>query len=103
MRDPDSEDVSELIEAAPAAFDAGPEAAGARLDQWLTQQLGADFSRSRVQTLIRQGMVTVAGKSVADPGRKLKPGERVDVRLPEPQPAEPQGEDIPLDILYEDS
>jgi 23S rRNA pseudouridine1911/1915/1917 synthase len=103
MRDPDSEDVSELIGAAPAAFDAGPETAGARLDQWLTQQLGADFSRSRVQTLIRQGMVTVAGKSVADPGRKVKPGERVEVRLPEPQPAEPQGEDIPIDILYEDS
>ena len=75
MRDPDSEDPSEIIGAGSAAFEAGPDAAGARLDQWLTQKLGADFSRSRVQALIRQGAVEVSGKPVTDPGRKLKAGE----------------------------
>ena len=64
--------------------------------------LGADFSRSRVQALIRQGAVTVGGNAVSEAKRKLAAGERVAVALPEPEPAEPQGEDIPLDILYED-
>jgi 23S rRNA pseudouridine1911/1915/1917 synthase len=103
MRDPDSEDPSGIIEAGSAVFEAGPDAAGARLDQWLTQKLGTDFSRSRLQALIRQGAVTVGGKPVADPGRKLKAGETVGVELPEPEPAEPMGENIALDILYEDS
>jgi 23S rRNA pseudouridine1911/1915/1917 synthase len=103
MRDPDSEDPSEIIEAGSAMFEAGPDAAGARLDQWLTQKLGADFSRSRVQALIRQGAVMLSGKAAGDPGRKLKAGETVAVSLPEPEPAEPRGEDIPLEILYEDS
>ena len=102
MRDPDSEDAPERTGVRSAAFEAGPDAAGARLDQWLTQRLGADFSRSRVQTLIRQGAVEVNGKAAADPGRKLKAGETVAVGLPEPEPAEPRGEDIPLDILHED-
>jgi 23S rRNA pseudouridine1911/1915/1917 synthase len=103
MRDPDSEDLSGLIGAAAAVFEAGPEAAGARLDQWLTAKLGADFSRSRVQSLVRQGAVALAGKPATDPGRKLKAGETVEVTLPEPAPAEPEGEAIPLDILFEDS
>lgn len=102
MRDPDSEDTSGFLEAAPLRLDAGPDAAGARLDQWLTLRLGGGFSRSRVQALIRQGAVTLDGKPVADPGRKLRSGETVEINLPEPEPAEPQGEDIPLDILYED-
>ena len=103
MRDPDSEDLSGIIGAGSAAFEAGSDAAGSRLDQWLTQKLGADFSRSRVQALIRQGAVELNGKPATDPGRKLKAGETVEIGLPEPEPADPQGEDIPLDILYEDS
>jgi 23S rRNA pseudouridine1911/1915/1917 synthase len=102
MRDPDSEDTSGFIGATPLRLETGPEAAGARLDQWLTRALGAEFSRSRVQALIRQGAVTVDGKPVSDPGRRLKAGETVEASLPEPEPAEPRGEDIPLDILYED-
>jgi len=103
MRDPDSEEPSELIGCGKVAFEAGPEAAGIRLDQWLTQRLGAEFSRSRVQALIRQGAVSLNGTGVSDPGRKLKPGDAAEVSLPEPEPAEPVGEDIPLDILYEDA
>lgn len=78
------------------------DAAGQRLDQWLAAALGPDVSRSRVQALIRQGAVTVAGRPVDEPKRKLAAGETVEVELPEPEPAEPQGEDIPLSILYED-
>jgi len=103
MRDPDSEDVPELIGAHPLQLEAGADAAGARLDQWLTQRLGADFSRSRVQALIRQGAVSVNATAVSDPGRKLKAGDAVELSLPEPEPAEPAGENIPLNILYEDA
>ena len=41
--------------------------AGARLDRFLTERL-TDFSRSRLQALIRTGNVRLNGKLVADPG-----------------------------------
>ncbi|MDQ2705659.1 MAG: RluA family pseudouridine synthase [Pseudomonadota bacterium] len=84
-------------------YEAGPDAVGARLDQWLTQKMGIDFSRSRVQAFIRQGAVTLNGAGVSDPGHRLKAGEVITIVLPEPDPAEPVGENIPLDILHEDS
>jgi 23S rRNA pseudouridine1911/1915/1917 synthase len=77
-------------------------AAGQRVDQWLAAQLGPELSRSRVQALIDQGAVTVDGTVLADRKKKLAPGQEIIVDLPEPEPAEPVGEDIPLDVLYED-
>lgn len=97
VSDPDSEADQGL-----KAFDVGPEAAGMRLDQWLPERLGPDFSRSRVQGLIRDGAVSVDGKIVLEPKRKLVGGEKVGIEVPEPEPPEPQGEAIPLTILYED-
>lgn len=104
MSGPDSEDARQFLEAATAAdgLTVPAEAAGQRLDQWLAAALGPDLSRSRVQALIRQGAVTVAGKLAEEPKRKLTAGETVEIVLPEPEPAEPEGEDIPLDILFED-
>ncbi|MEQ1952166.1 RluA family pseudouridine synthase [Mesorhizobium sp. CN2-181] len=81
---------------------AGEHASGQRLDQWLAAALGGDFSRSRLQALIRQGAVRVSGNAVTEPKRKMAAGEEVEIVLPEPEPAEPRGENIPLDILYED-
>ena len=96
MDDPDSE-------AGPALkVVAGDEAKGQRLDQWLAAALGADFSRSRVQQLIRRGAVRVGNAVVSEPKRKMLAGDIVEVDLPEPEPAEPVGEDIPLSVLYED-
>lgn len=77
-------------------------AAGQRLDQWLAAQLSPEVSRSRIQQLIRDGAVTVGDRPVLEPKRKLVAGERVAVALPEPEPAKPQGEAIPLTVLYED-
>ncbi|MBO6717584.1 MAG: RluA family pseudouridine synthase [Rhizobiaceae bacterium] len=76
---------------------------GARLDQWLAAALHGEFSRSRLQALIRSGHVSVDGAAVSEPKRRLSPGELICVALPEPEPAEPEGEDIPLDILHEDA
>jgi 23S rRNA pseudouridine1911/1915/1917 synthase len=97
MGDPDNE-----ADGFRKGLTAGEDASGQRLDQWLAAALGGDFSRSRLQALIRQGAVTVAGTPATEPKRKMVAGDVVEIVLPEPEPAEPQGENIPLDILYED-
>lgn len=71
-----------------------------RMDVFLTACL-PEFSRSRLQGLIREGYVTVEGEPVTKTGRDLEPGEKVEIRIP---PAVPSGliaEDIPLDIIFE--
>jgi 23S rRNA pseudouridine1911/1915/1917 synthase len=95
--DPDSERASPL-----KVVVADQGASGQRLDQWLAASLGSEFSRSRVQQLIKQGAVRVEGAVVTEAKRRVQPGERVEIELPEPEPAEPLGEDIPLDVIYED-
>lgn len=73
-----------------------------RLDQWLAAELAADFSRSRLQQLIIDGSVSVDGKVVVEPKYKLNGEQEIMLILPEPVDPQPQGENIPLDILYED-
>jgi len=97
MSDPDSEAGSEWKE-----LEAGEEAEGKRLDQWLAAALAPEFSRSRVQALIRAGAVTMGGAAVTESKRKVVAGERFAIALPEPEMPEPKGESIPLNILYED-
>ncbi|QPC85751.1 RluA family pseudouridine synthase [Mesorhizobium sp. NBSH29] len=97
MNAPDSEADTGL-----KVLQADADAAGQRLDQWLAAALGADFSRNRVQTLIRQGAVSIGGVVSDQPKRKMADGDIARIDLPEPEPAEPQGENIPLDVLYED-
>ena len=97
MSAPDSE-----AGAARKAFQADDTARGERLDQWLAGQVGPELSRSRVQALIRDGAVLVDGQPATETKRKLAGGETVTIELPEPEPADPVGEDIPLSILHED-
>jgi 23S rRNA pseudouridine1911/1915/1917 synthase len=82
---------------------AGNDDAGLRLDQWLAAALAPEFSRSRVQSLIREGTVTLAGKPVTEPKQKIAAGDEVTIAVPLPEPATPEGEAIPLAILYEDA
>jgi len=74
---------------------------GLRLDRFLAQAL-PDLSRSRLQSLIGEGAVTLAGEKIGDGNRRVKPGEVYDVAIPPAAPATPQGEDIPLTVVYED-
>jgi 23S rRNA pseudouridine1911/1915/1917 synthase len=77
------------------------EAAGQRLDQFLTAQL-RDTSRARVQQLLAEGKALVNG-TAAKPSLKLKGGETIAVfGDPEPPPLSAIAEDIPLDVIYED-
>jgi 23S rRNA pseudouridine1911/1915/1917 synthase len=77
------------------------DAAGQRLDQWLTSQI-PDVSRVRVQQLIEQEKITVNGAKPKTSTR-LKGGEKIlitgRVTLP---PLRAYAEDIPLDVVYED-
>ena len=79
---------------------AAPEDAGVRLDAFLAQRL-PDLSRSRIQQLLEQGCILVEGKP-GKKNRRLTPGERILLDLPEPAEADPEPEEIPLDILFED-
>jgi 23S rRNA pseudouridine1911/1915/1917 synthase len=78
------------------------EHATGRLDAWLASVLAGELSRSRVKALIEDGAVTVNGAAAKAPHQKIQPGDRVDVVIPAPEDPEPRGEDIPLDVLYED-
>jgi len=71
-----------------------------RLDHFLVERL-PEFSRSRLQAFIRDGFVTVNGSPAKKAGQKLEPGFVVEVRIPPTAPTELVGEDIPLDILFE--
>ncbi|WP_245293338.1 RluA family pseudouridine synthase [Mongoliimonas terrestris] len=79
----------------------GPEAAGQRLDKALAGLFPA-VSRSRLKSLVEQGHLTLDGTAVADPSRKAKAGIAVVLDLPPAEPAEPEPEDIPLTVVYED-
>ncbi|MBV8977603.1 MAG: RluA family pseudouridine synthase [Alphaproteobacteria bacterium] len=78
-----------------------PEQAGLRLDRALASSF-ADLSRSRIEALIDAGAVTLGGKTIRDANRRVKPGEVYAMRVPEPTPAKPQAQEIPLAIVYED-
>jgi 23S rRNA pseudouridine1911/1915/1917 synthase len=71
-----------------------------RLDHFLVERL-PEFSRSRLQGLIKDGFVTVDGLPAKKAGQKLEPGSQVEVCIPPPVPTELVGEDIPLDIVFE--
>lgn len=77
--------------------DAGDD--GVRLDVFVAAE--TDLSRSRVQSLIEDGAVTVNG--IAVPKRaKLKKGDAVTVLLPPPEDIEATPQNIPIDVVYED-
>lgn len=72
-----------------------------RLDRLVADRL-PDLSRSRVKALIEGGHLRVDGVTVADPARKLAGPATIELDVPEAAPAVPRGEDIPLDVVYED-
>ncbi|WP_172249817.1 RluA family pseudouridine synthase [Saccharibacillus deserti] len=73
-----------------------------RLDKYVTEAMGDEVSRSQIQLWIDQGHVTVNGKT-AKANHKLTEGETVEVRIPAPESVDIVPEDIPLEVVYEDS
>lgn len=78
-----------------------PADAGERVDAWLAK-LWPDLSRSRVQGLIGAGRLNVDGAPVTHAKDKPRAGARYELVLPPPEPAAPQPENLPLDIVFED-
>ncbi len=74
---------------------------GIRIDQYLVIQL-PEISRSRIQSLIKSGDVLLNGKSTKAK-TPVESGMRIEVSIPEPELAEAQPQDIPLQVLHEDS
>jgi 23S rRNA pseudouridine1911/1915/1917 synthase len=79
---------------------AGPEDVGQRVDRWLAAKIDG-ISRARVQALIRDGHVSADG-TIREPRTPVKPGLTYKVSVPPAEDSSVQGEDIALDIVYED-
>lgn len=72
-----------------------------RIDQFLVYALNERFSRSFIQRLIKEGLVSVNEKLVKV-HYKVRLKDRVVVRIPAARQLDVKPEDIPLDIIYED-
>lgn len=71
-----------------------------RLDKFLVTCL-PEFSRARLQGLIAEGFVLVNGFAAKKSGQMLENGFEIQVRIPPPVPSGLVGEDIPLNIIFE--
>jgi 23S rRNA pseudouridine1911/1915/1917 synthase len=81
--------------------------AGERLDRCLASAL-PELSRSRIKVLIEQGNLRKAetagqaAQTIDEPSYRVKPGETFELTIPAPEAAEPLGQEIALNIVYED-
>ena len=71
-----------------------------RLDHFLANR-DPYFSRTALQRLILDGHITVDDQ-VIKPSHKIKPGDRIILKVPRPEPLEIEPEAIPIEVLYED-
>jgi 23S rRNA pseudouridine1911/1915/1917 synthase len=94
MQEPDGEEQD-----FEASVDA--ELAGGRFDAVLAKAFPA-FSRNRIKDLILAGAAAINGQTALEPKTKVKLGDALTLTAPPPEDAEPEPEDLPLDILYED-
>lgn len=73
-----------------------------RLDKFLVSVL-PDFSRSRIQSFIKEGYVCVNGIPAHKTGQILEAEAEVEVHIPAPTPTNLVPEAIPLEIVYENA
>lgn len=73
-----------------------------RIDRYLALQphLG-NLSRTAVQHLLDQTLITVNGKPIK-PSYHIEPGDKIEITIPDPEPLAVESENIPLDIYFED-
>ena len=72
-----------------------------RLDKHILET-HPDFSRSRIEGLIKAGFVTVNGALASKAGMKVSEDDEIVVEIPPPVPAIPEPENIPLNVVFED-
>lgn len=78
------------------------EFAGQRVDKYISDSIDMVVSRTQVQSWIKEGCVEVNG-AVVKANYKTEENDRIIVRIPKPAEAEILPEDIPLEVVYEDS
>ena len=74
---------------------------GERIDRFLSENL-ENLSRSYIQKLLKDGKISVNQSSVK-PNYKISENDKIEVFIPDPEVLDILPENIPLDILYEDS
>lgn len=74
---------------------------GKRLDAYVAQVL-VQYSRNRIKELILSEALTINGATISEPRHKVKLDDNIILVAPPPEDPEPQAENIPLDILFED-
>jgi 23S rRNA pseudouridine1911/1915/1917 synthase len=96
---------SEQKEGSHFSFRVDQASVGARLDRFLAEQpeiLEAHLSRTRLKNLIETACVKFSGQPLKTPAHRLTLDSIITLDLPPPEPATPQGENIALEIVYED-
>ena len=73
-----------------------------RLDKFLAQELD-DLSRSYIQKLITGGRISVDGFPVYKKAELISPGTEIEIELPPAEDSDLQPENIPLDVIFENS
>ncbi len=73
-----------------------------RLDKFLVTCL-PELSRTRLQSLIKDGLVTIDDKTPHKAGVMLETGQNIQVRIPPPVPSDLLPEEIPLQIVFENN
>jgi 23S rRNA pseudouridine1911/1915/1917 synthase len=80
----------------------GSEQTGERIDKFITEAFEEDTSRTQIQQWIKDGHVTVNGKT-AKPNYKLSEQDVIAITVPDPVDMELTAEAIPINVVYEDS
>src|SRR5271165_5851579 len=89
----------------PQVFDVDTADAGERLDRFLGRvaaERRVALSRTRLKALIEAGEIRIDGRVQRDPSLRLAEGARIAFEAPAPEDSPLLGEDLPLDIVYED-
>ena len=74
---------------------------GYRIDKFLQSQIN-ELSRTRLQTLIRDGQVKLNNIIINNPSKKIKEADQIKVNFPPPKETFIKPNKIPLNILYDD-
>ena len=73
---------------------------GERIDSYLSNNKEVDLTRSKIQNLIKNGNILVNGKTIKN-SYKLEENDKIDINYVT-ESLDIKGEDIPLNIVYED-
>ena len=74
---------------------------GKRLDTYIAQ-INKSITRTSAQRLIEEENILVNGKK-QKVSYKVQENDKITIKIPEPKPIELKAQDIPIDVIYEDS